>query len=271
MRLLCSKFPLQLAVLSTALLVALAAWAAADSVRLAKTTVGGVPINLIWVDLNDPNVRVTPAIAQYGIGRHESFRSMMRRMRPAAAINGTFFCTRTFRPTGDIVIDNQMLAKGCVGTPLAVDNNNGVAFLPSTRGNSYRWWDYQHVVEAGPTLLSGGKTLLMPKEQGFKSRVHFTPAKRAAVGVTSENRLVFVTTGTKIYLRTLAKVMRLLKCTDAAALDGGSSIALYWKGKLVANPGRAMTNCLLVYDDLADYEQHRSCFYPALRYASATE
>lgn len=241
---------------------------AATRVAYTKTKVAGVHINLVTIDLNDQNVRVTPSVAKLGIGTCESFRSMMRRTRPAAAINGTFFCTKTLSPTGDIVIDGNLLSKGSVGTAVAIDSDNKVTFLPADRPDIYNWWDYQHVIAAGPALILRGKTIVVPRAQGFTSRVHFAKLRRAAVGLTSANKLVFVTTGQKIHLRTLARVMRSLHCTDAAALDGGSSIGLYWKGKLIANPGRGMTNCLLVYDNPSDYEQHRECFYPSLRYSS---
>ena len=242
---------------------------AATSIVYTKRKAAGVYINLVTINLNDQNVRVTPAIARCGIGTCESFRSMMRRTRPAAAVNGTFFCTKTLSPTGDIVIDGNLLSKGSVGTAVAIEGNNQVTFLPAGRPDLYNWWNYQHVIAAGPALILRGRTVVAPRAQGFTSRVHFARERRAAVGLTSANKLVFVTTGRKIYLRTLARVMRSLHCTDAAVLDGGSSIGLYWKGKLIANPGRGMTNCLLVYDNPYDYEQHRECFYPAIRYSSA--
>ena len=34
--------------------------------------------------------------------------------------------------------------------------------------------------------------------------------------------------------------MKSLKCVDAATLDGGSLTGLYYKGKLIANPGRGI-------------------------------
>ncbi|MCL5103818.1 MAG: phosphodiester glycosidase family protein [Armatimonadetes bacterium] len=80
---------------------------------------------------------------------------------------------------------------------------------------------------------------------------------------------MFVTTRQRIYLRQLAKVMKKLKCADAAVLDGGSSIGLYCKGKLITNPGRGMTNCLLIYDDPTSYEQHRDTLCPPRQYTKA--
>lgn len=238
---------------------------AASNVAYTKTTIANIPVNVVTANLNSPDVLVTPALARYGVGSSETFRSMMRRTRPAAAINGTFFCTRTFRPTGDIVIDGQLLWKGCLGTAIGVDYTGSVRFVPSGDRDNYRWSDFDRVLAAGPTLVLGGKTLVNPASQGFKSGVHYTPRARSAVGLTYYNKLVLVTTGKNIYYSDLARVMKNLNCVDAAVLDGGSSIGLYCQGKLIANPGRAMTNCLLVYDNRDSYEKHRNAFYPAHR------
>ncbi|MCX6345231.1 MAG: phosphodiester glycosidase family protein [Armatimonadetes bacterium] len=235
---------------------------AARDIAYAKTKVAGVHINLITTNLNNTNMFVTPALSKRGIGSSESFRSMLKRTRPAAAINGTFFCTRTLKPTGDIVIDGQLMWKGFLGTAITVDSSGQIQFLPTGHGNAYKWSDYAQVLAAGPTLVLRGKTIVMPRTEGFRSRVHFSRRARAAVGLTYNNKLVFVTTRQHIYYRQLATVMKRLKCVDAAVLDGGSSIGLYYKGKLINNPGRAMTNCLLIYDNRDAYEQHKALLYP---------
>lgn len=253
---------LQVGLLASVALGAASSSQAAINVTYTKSKVAGVSVNVVTANLNSPDVCITPAVARWGVGSCEPFRSMMKRTRPAAAIDGTFFCTRTLKPTGDIVIGGQLVWKGCLGTAIAVDYGGQVHFLP-TRGNkAYHWYEYDQVLAAGPTLILGGKTLVMPKIEGFRSGVHYTQRARAAVGLTYHNKLVFVTTRQRIYYRQLAKVMKRLQCMDAAVLDGGSSIGLYCKGKLINNPTRGMTNCLLVYDNRDSYEQHKDSFYP---------
>ncbi len=240
---------------------------ASRDITYIKTKIAGVHINLITTNLNNANMFVTPALSKCGIGSCESFRSILRRTRPAAAINGTFFCTRTLKPTGDIVIDGQLLWKGFLGTAITVGYNGQIQFLSTRRRSSYIWSDYAQVMAAGPTLVLRGKTIVMPRTEGFRSGVHFSRRARAAVGLTYKNKLVFVTTRQHIYYRQLATVMKRLKCVDAAVLDGGSSIGLYYKGKLINNPGRAMTNCLLIYDNRDAYERHKALLYPTNRVA----
>lgn len=244
------------------LIAALGCAYASSSVAYQKKKVAGVWINVVTIDLNDPHVSITPAISKYGIGSCESFRSLLRRTRPAAAINGTFFDTRTLVPTGDIVIDGQLLHKGYLGVAIAIRNGNEVRFIPSRHPDMYQWTDHDAVLVGGPTLITEGKTVVVPRAEGFRSGVHFTKRLRAAVGLTYSNKLLMVTTRRPVLLSTLARVMRTLHCHEAAVLDGGSSIGLYCKGKLVKNPKVGMTNCLLVYDDLEAYNRRRSCFYP---------
>jgi len=253
-----------MSVFALALSVAVSPAGATTSVAYEKLKVAGVWVNVVTADLNDQSVRITPAVSRWGIGGSETFRSMIRRTRPAAAIDGTFFCTRTLRPTGDIVIDGQLIYRGYLGTAVAFNEDNYVKFVSC---QNYKWTDYNSVLVAGPSLLLGGMMAVMPWNQGFRSGVHYTPRTRTALGLTSHNKFLMVTTQRAIYLSQLARVMKALGCVDAAGLDGGSSTALYYKGKLIKNPGRSMTNCLLIYDNPDSYEQHRSCFYPTARYS----
>jgi len=235
---------------------------ATPSVVFNKVKSAGVWMNLVTVNLNDPSISVTPAVSRWGIGSCESFRSMMRRTRPAAAIDGTFFCTRTYRPTGDIVIDGRLVWKGYLGVALGIRGNRFISFLPSRRRDLYNWCEFDDVLAAGPTLIAGGTTRVSPKSEGFHSRVHYTRRVRSAVGLTYANKLLLATTTRPVYLSQLAVALKTLKCVDAAVLDGGSSTGLYYKGKLIRNPSRAMTNCLLVYDDPFAFDRNRNAFCP---------
>lgn len=252
-----------------ALACSLSAASGAGSVGYFTGKIAGAWVNVVTTDLNNANIKVTPAVARRGIGHAESFRSMMRRTRPAAAINGTFFDTRTLLPTGDIAIDGILLHRGCLGTAVGIDMNNQIVFMPSRRRDLYRWSNFNSVVVAGPTLLFRGRTIVQPWQEGFRSGVHYTPHIRSAIGLTYSNKLVFVTTRRPVYLSRLAMVMKKLKCIDAAVLDGGSSSGMYWQGKLIKNPSRGMTNCLLVYDNPVSYDNHKKSFYPGYQYSYA--
>jgi hypothetical protein len=82
----------------------------------------------------------------------------------------------------------------------------------------------------------------------------------AAVGLTRDNRLQLVAVRQGITHWELAKVMRALGAYHAVALDGGTSTAMYFAGRFVANPGRGLTNVLLIYSRRGDYESARGEF-----------
>ena len=65
-----------------------------------------------YINLDDPAVKLDAAIAQHGIGHSETFGSFMKRLKPTAAINGTFFGVKNQKPIGDIVISGRLVHFG---------------------------------------------------------------------------------------------------------------------------------------------------------------
>ncbi|MDI6827716.1 MAG: hypothetical protein QME62_04440, partial [Armatimonadota bacterium] len=47
-------------------------------------------------------------------------------------------------------------------------------------------------------------------------------------------------------------------------LDGGSSAALYYKGRIISSPSRKLTNILVIYDSIESYLAHRHALAPGL-------
>jgi hypothetical protein len=71
----------------------------------------------------------------------------------------------------------------------------------------------------------------------------------------------------------MAWIMRKLGAWDAVSMDGGSSTALFYRGRLFSRPARALTNLLVVYDTEAAYARvlphlapgHRLAERPAIQ------
>ncbi|MDH7569357.1 MAG: hypothetical protein QHJ73_07200, partial [Armatimonadota bacterium] len=124
-----------------------------SSVAFQWKRVLGVPVNVVTVNLNDPEVRVAAAISRGGIGTAEHFVSLINRAHPAAAITGSFFDTRSLRPVGDIVVDGETLAKGGIGTGVAFTATNEVDFVPLRHARGVDWAPYSTVICAGPWLV----------------------------------------------------------------------------------------------------------------------
>jgi hypothetical protein len=244
---------------------------AGGRVSYRRGFVRGVGVNVIEATMRNPQVKMGVMLAAGGIGRSESFEHMMARARPTAAITGTFFGLNNMEPTGDIVIDGQSAWRGFIGTAVAITANNRVAFVP-TRYKDQRvdWRAYETVIRGGPCLLRGREFAVAPQEEGFFSLGEFDRHYRTAVGVTQDDRLLLVAVRQSITLWELAKVMYSLGAWDAVALDGGTSTAMYYGGKVIARPGRAMTNVLLIYADRARYEAMRPQFGASSRRAAAS-
>ena len=211
-----------------------------------KTSVLGVRAHVVTVDLNDPTLQVGVVLPMRGPGASEPFLSMISRTRPVAAITGTFFCTRSLLPIGDIVTDGRRVNAGAIGACLAVTPDNQVKLTPGRRGIRADWTGYDTGVRSGPLLVSGGRININARTEGFRDRRLFGRHVRASIGVTAHNKLLLVVVRTPVTFGELAKVMRALGAVEAINLDGGSSTALSYGGRILVNPGRRMTNLIVV-------------------------
>ena len=225
-------------------------WAGAKphpGVDYVKMKVASVPIHLVDVDLGRGDLVVRPVVLP--TGHRETFTHIVKKNRPVAAVNGTFFDTKTGITVGNLVSKGRLLSEGMVGSNLMFKNNGTVALVSSARnlGRYKDWSDVEFAVGGGPTLLSSGEFYMDPKSEGFRDPSLFALRPRVAMGVTRDRhlRLVVVTKG--ISLWSLARVMKDLDCYHAINLDGGSSTGLSVGGTTMVNPGRRLTNILGVF------------------------
>ncbi len=218
---------------------------ATPGVAYRKQAVGSVTAHIVQVDLNRADVQVTVGVANGGIGRCETWSRIIGRLRPTAAITGTYYDPATFIPVGTIIANGIGVHQGMIGTALTFSGDNRARFirgrLPlSTMGLAT-------VLRAGPRLVDQGRVSLMPSVEGFRDPSIFVRKPRAAVGLTGQNKLLLVTVTKPVYLREMARVMLSLGAYNAMCMDGGSSAGLYYAGKSYQVPRRVMTNVLMVY------------------------
>ena len=200
---------------------------------------------MVQVDLNRADVRVTVGVANGGIGRCETWSGIINRLRPTAAITGTYYDPATFIPVGTIIANGIGVHQGTVGTALTFATGNRVHFC---RGRlTMVAPELQTALRAGPRLIDQGHISLMPSIEGFHDPSIMVRKPRAAVGLTRANKLLLVTVTKPLYLREMARVMQALGAYDAMCMDGGSSTGLYYAGKSYQVPRRVMTNVLMVY------------------------
>jgi hypothetical protein len=221
--------------------------APAYPVTYSHRVVHGASLHIIDANLNDRRVVVAPALAQRGIGRSETFSHFVNRLRPTAAINGTFFSKRGLKPVADIVVDGELRHFGGMGTALAL-SRDGVDFIRLPKSRRVDWSGYQAALAGGPLLVWEGFAKPRPGGEGFGDpHVFARAAPRTAMAITKYNHLLLVTTARGCSLGKLALALRDLGAVYAVNLDGGSSQAMYYRGRMIVGAKRPLTNVLCVY------------------------
>ena len=239
-----------------------------SSIHFWQTAAAGVPVKVISVDLNDPNVKVSAVMARHGNGTSEPFRQMIDRAQPNVAVTGTFFSLDDLQPVGDIVIDGSLVHFGGMGTALCITPGNHADMVTCEWGRHHDWSPYDFVVACGPRLLSRGQVVLDPHSERFHDKHMLAPNSRIAVGITRGNTLFFVMTHEPIYLGRLARVMQSLGAKEAMNLDAGTSTGFYYNGATLARPGRKLTNMIVVYGRRDRYERALDQLVPAAYHRS---
>lgn len=226
------------------------------AVTIEKRVALGVSAHVVTVNTASPAVRMTVAVAAGGIGYGERWSQMIGRLRPTAAITGTYFNTATLVPVGSLVAGGSLIHRGPVGTALVIDKRGRPRLVTCRAGHRPHWPDCYTGLRAGPRLLTRGSVTLYPRWEGFRDPAVTARKPRAAVGITRHGKLLLVTIARPLYLSELARVMRALGAQDAMCMDGGTSAALYCRGKSYRVPGRPLTNLLLVYDNPDWFERY---------------
>ncbi len=245
-----------------ALVLALSLWPApalAQPVAIARkaVTINRRPVKAIVVsaDLKDAQTLVSMRFAHGGVPQHrchEGFQAFTQASRAAAVVNGTFFSVSTFDTLGNTVVDGRLVQYrdwDTRGTSLTIDRS-GKARIQTIRTEGlpdYRtaWLSFA----AGPRLVKDGQVWLRPWFEGFRDPSVFGRAPRTAVGLSRDRRrLMFVTFPERITLQEEAEAMRRLGVHDALNLDGGPSVGMAYRGKIVAKPHWGLTNAVVVYD-----------------------
>ena len=237
-----------------------------NPISFTRRQIGAVRFYHARLDLRDPttfitvglanNAKVANSRAHYG-GR-EKFPGMVKRSHGALTVNGTFFSgDQRSRVMGNLIAEGRVLKYSRwenYGTTLGLTaDGNGVkqAEMMTARVDGRpKWENHWFSLTAGPRLVRQGKLWLAPKSEGFRDRRVFAgKAKRSAIGISKDGRyLHLVTFISPITLTQEAHIMIALGARDAMNLDGGSSLGVAHRGKVLLNPPRSLTNVLVVYD-----------------------
>jgi Phosphodiester glycosidase len=219
------------------------------SIVLEQKRVRGVDVKIVRVNLWDRRVFVSPVMPMNGLGKGgERFDRMVAGSSAIAIVNGGYFHPRSFSLAGDLVVKGRHLTtQGPVRTALGITSDGRASVTAGATSGKIAWKEFETAISNGPWVLRAGKIMVYPREEGYTDRAIERPAPRSAVGVTSQHKLFIISTRQKINLYDLAKLMKALGAREAIALDGGSSVGLAWKGKVLIRPARKIAYGIGVY------------------------
>ncbi len=206
-------------------------------------------MKIVRINLWDKHVFISPILPAKGLGKGgEKFDRLVSGSSAVAIINGGYFHPRSYTLAGDLVKNGKHFAtQGPVRTSLAITPDNRVSVRVQPRGGALNWHEFETAISNGPWVLRQGQVMVVPRAEGYQDRAIERPAPRSAVGITSQRKMFFVSTRRKINLFDLAKIMKALGARDAITLDGGSSVGLAWKGKVLIRPARKLAYAIGVY------------------------
>lgn len=112
------------------------------------------------------------------------------------------------------------------------------------------WAEVAEALGVGPKLVTGGEISFSTesaKAEGFtEAKILSSSYGRSALGITAAGELLLVTTGA-VTVAELAQLMQSLGAVEAMNMDGGASSGLVYQGKYITEPGRPISNALLIF------------------------
>ena len=225
---------------------------AASAVEVKHWILEGIVAHLVVCD--PATVKVGVMLAQgtdprKGLWRSESFTHMVNRVKPTAAIVGSYFDMATNVPVCTIVSDGRLLVDGLCHAVLMVNSDARIAYNASGKSWEIKWPTGLPVgLASGPILVKNRQIHRNKRDEGFHDPAIFGYARRTAVGVTPAGKLVMLATNHNIGLNRWSRVAKDAGLTDAFNLDGGMSAALYGGGGYCVTPGRRLTSFLVIGD-----------------------
>lgn len=198
----------------------------------------------VIVELRSGRYKAAPAIADGSGG--EEFAAMIRRLKPYAAISGTFY-DDDYRPQGDLVCNGRLLCRGHHRQGVGFTSSGRIVFLERKPNSRINWRGCRSGMAAGPRLVRNGEVRIDVKRDGFGRAAATLKASRCALGATSDGKLIMCVVSEPITLSMMGYVMLDLGARDAVNLDGGGSCALYSDGRFLVEPQRPVSNIMAVY------------------------
>lgn len=224
-------------------------------------SIHGISFYQTTIDLTDPEIfleiglanqatQANSAAKSYG---DETFEKLVSRHPAAIVANGTFFSKDVQkRVLGNVVSKGRFLKYSRwenYGTTLGIKAGNQLEMVTARTEGKPEWNEHWFSLTCGPRLLKQGKIWLSPKSEGFTDPHVLDRGYRTALGFPkSQKQLILVAFLESLSLQQEAELMQAIGCYEAMNLDGGASTALAHNQDILIQPGRPLTNVIIVYD-----------------------
>ena len=230
-------------------------------VQVVQKTILGIPFYQTIINLTDPENIITIGLAnnapqantmQKSFG-DEAFINFVKRYRASVIANGTFFGKDAQKNVmGNMVGGGQFLKYSRwenFGTTLGLKAGNRPEMITARADGKPEWDQHWFSLTCGPRLMKQGKIWLAPKTEGFKDPHVLDRGYRTAIGFTQDGTELFLVSFlASLTLQQEAEAMKAIGCYEAMNLDGGASEGLAYQGNIYINPGRNLTNVIVIYD-----------------------
>jgi len=230
-------------------------------VQVSQKTLAGVSFYQTTINLNDPETFITLGLANQATVANtttsskgdEPFEKLVARYKAAVVVNGTFFSKDTQKAVmGNMVAAGKFLKYSRwenYGTTLGITSDNKLEMITARQEGQPQWNQHWFSLTCGPRLVKQGKVWLSPLTEGFRDPHVLNVGWRSAIGFpASRDKLFLVTFLKSLSLQQEAEIMKAIGCFEAMNLDGGASVGLAHKGRILLPPGRNLTNVIVVYD-----------------------
>ncbi|OQA13249.1 MAG: hypothetical protein BWY64_03710 [bacterium ADurb.Bin363] len=231
---------------------------------------GVVTVNIVIVDLTKENITFKAIQAKDNNKSRETTSSMALRTGSIIAVNGGYY-NISGGPLGVVVINGKIESTEVKKRPprsvLGIKYDKKILVdrvkvqndrLISLSGRD--WSGVIYAIGAGPTLISNGNVNITAKEEelGPGGNDVTRRAGHTAIGITEDNKLVFLTVDDRqepeslgMSLKEIADYLLKLGVKEAINMDGGDSTTMVIQGKLVSttySPERKIANSWALYD-----------------------
>jgi len=113
------------------------------------------------------------------------------------------------------------------------------------KGAPREWTHIRTAIGAGPMLIKDGKLVLDAAKEGFTGEKFTSRSQRSFIGETADHILVIGTVPNATVYE-LAAILMDMNLVNVMNLDGGASSGLYYKGEVIKNTGRDISNAIVI-------------------------